>query len=375
MKVKSSLIVVLAFLLINPTGLLAESVSEIDQEMAVVEGDNHKLSENLNQVIEEANSTYREVEKIKTKLTNAKTEQAENEKAIAETTELIENRKELMAEQMREIQTNPIASSTLSAILSSDGISDFIRKSMALSTIRKAQNDKVSELTKAEKNLKALVEEKEAIKNDLETAKANLEAKSTALNSQVENLKHKVAENQSVIENLSNSKIAEKKRLADEAKAMVAAANNSSNSNADNNSQSDNTNTNTTTDNGSNNNNNNNDNSNNNDNNGGSVGGGDSGSANSGNQLQVVSTAYSYQQPGMGYITAIGIDLRSQSNVIAVDPSVIPLGRLVEVSGYGYAIAGDTGGDIKGNRIDVHFSTVAQCVNWGRRNATVTVLG
>ncbi len=39
--------------------------------------------------------------------------------------------------------------------------------------------------------------------------------------------------------------------------------------------------------------------------------------------------------------------------VIAVDPKVIPLGSKVWVEGYGEAIAGDTGGAIKGNRIDV----------------------
>ena len=39
--------------------------------------------------------------------------------------------------------------------------------------------------------------------------------------------------------------------------------------------------------------------------------------------------------------------------VIAVDPKVIPLGSKVWVEGYGYAVAGDTGGAIKGNKIDL----------------------
>src|SRR5699024_3216126 len=56
-------------------------------------------------------------------------------------------------------------------------------------------------------------------------------------------------------------------------------------------------------------------------------------------------------------ITATGQNLNANPNkkVIGVDPSVIPLGSRVYVEGYGEAIAGDTGGDIKGNRIDLHF--------------------
>lgn len=55
-------------------------------------------------------------------------------------------------------------------------------------------------------------------------------------------------------------------------------------------------------------------------------------------------------------------------STIAVDPRVIPLGSLVEVSGYGLAIASDTGGAIKGNIIDVYFNTQRECTNWGRKH-------
>ena len=78
-------------------------------------------------------------------------------------------------------------------------------------------------------------------------------------------------------------------------------------------------------------------------------------STSSGKEFAAEATAYSYKEAGLSYYTAMGIDLRSNPNVIAVDPSQIPLGTLVEVPGYGIAIAGDTGGDIKGNRIDVHY--------------------
>jgi 3D (Asp-Asp-Asp) domain-containing protein len=58
--------------------------------------------------------------------------------------------------------------------------------------------------------------------------------------------------------------------------------------------------------------------------------------------------------------------------IIAVDPSVIPLGTRVHVSGYGDAIAADTGGAISGNRIDV-WLPCDEAYAWGVRTVTVTV--
>lgn len=59
---------------------------------------------------------------------------------------------------------------------------------------------------------------------------------------------------------------------------------------------------------------------------------------------------------------------------IAVDPSVIPLGTKLYVEGYGYAIAEDTGGAIKGNTIDVFFDTAAECTQWGVKYVNVYIL-
>lgn len=93
-----------------------------------------------------------------------------------------------------------------------------------------------------------------------------------------------------------------------------------------------------------------------------------------GRVVTVSATAYSTSEPGMSSFTALGIDLRQTSNVIAVDPNVIPLGSRVFVEGYGEAIAGDTGGAIVGNKIDVHFATVDACYQWGVRSVQVTIL-
>ncbi len=59
--------------------------------------------------------------------------------------------------------------------------------------------------------------------------------------------------------------------------------------------------------------------------------------------------------------------------VVAVDPKVIPLGTLLFVEGYGFAIAADTGGAIKGNKIDVCLHNRKEALNWGRRKVKVHV--
>jgi len=87
-------------------------------------------------------------------------------------------------------------------------------------------------------------------------------------------------------------------------------------------------------------------------------------------------TAYTAYCAGCSGITANGTDIRSNPNlkVIAVDPRVIPLGTKVWVEGYGEAIAADTGGAIKGNKIDVFIPSDGQARNWGVRTVTVKIL-
>ena len=59
--------------------------------------------------------------------------------------------------------------------------------------------------------------------------------------------------------------------------------------------------------------------------------------------------------------------------LIAVDPSVIPLGSRVWVEGYGEAIAADTGGAIKGHKIDVLMPNDAIARQWGRKTVKIIV--
>ena len=80
----------------------------------------------------------------------------------------------------------------------------------------------------------------------------------------------------------------------------------------------------------------------------------------------------SWKKTASGTIARVG--------AVAVDRKVIPLGSKLLIHAadgswmYGLAVAEDTGGSIKGNRIDLYFNTYRECINFGVRNATVYVL-
>ena len=92
--------------------------------------------------------------------------------------------------------------------------------------------------------------------------------------------------------------------------------------------------------------------------------------------LYMHATAYTANCTGCSGITATGINLKANPNqkVVAVDPNVIPLGSRVWVEGYGYAVAGDTGGAINGNRIDLFVPSKSKALNFGSRNVKVKIL-
>lgn len=95
--------------------------------------------------------------------------------------------------------------------------------------------------------------------------------------------------------------------------------------------------------------------------------------------MQVVATAYHSSDEGCSNRTATGTLARV--GAIAVDPSVIPYGtRMFIVTNdgqyiYGFAVAEDCGGAIKGNRVDLYFDTVSECWAFGIREATIYFLG
>jgi len=100
------------------------------------------------------------------------------------------------------------------------------------------------------------------------------------------------------------------------------------------------------------------------------------GKGGSSHRISVKATAYTASCEGCSGKTATGVDLNDNPDVkvIAVDPSVIPLGSKVYVEGYGEAIAADTGGAIKGKRIDVFIPSKDKADDWGKKEVNVTII-
>ncbi len=89
--------------------------------------------------------------------------------------------------------------------------------------------------------------------------------------------------------------------------------------------------------------------------------------------VQMEATAYApWHGEGVNDITAIG--LKARYGVVAIDPKVIPLRSVLFIEGYGRAIAGDTGGAIKGYRIDLCYDTPREAYRFGRRPVRVYIL-
>lgn len=90
--------------------------------------------------------------------------------------------------------------------------------------------------------------------------------------------------------------------------------------------------------------------------------------------ITMTATAYTPdpRENGGSTLTALGTKVRP--GAVAVDPRVIKLGTRLYVEGYGFCTAEDTGGAIKGNKIDLCFATSAQANQFGRRSVKVYIL-
>ena len=96
--------------------------------------------------------------------------------------------------------------------------------------------------------------------------------------------------------------------------------------------------------------------------------------------LHVVATGYEAgprstgKQPGHRWYGVTSIGWQAKPGIVAVDPNVIPYGTRLYVPGYGFGVAGDTGGAIVGHRIDLFYDTEQEALRWGRRNLPVYIL-
>ncbi len=90
--------------------------------------------------------------------------------------------------------------------------------------------------------------------------------------------------------------------------------------------------------------------------------------------LTMVATGYDPSPASNGGTSRTSTGLRVGHGVVAVDPKFIPLGTKLFIEGYGYAVAADVGGAIRGNRIDLGHDNARNARNVGRRLVRVHIL-
>lgn len=341
-------IVALAFIfaqfLIIPN-VSASSLEEIQNQKTTIQKEVNQIQKQVNQELEEVSAITIELEELDNEIAEHEKTIVQTEEEIAEQEVLVAQRLEYTGNQLKSLQKSEVNNNILIGILQAESFSEVVNMIYSASVLTSASEDRVEEAQKEHDKLtdmrEALVVEKESL-NEKQVAAVE---KKEALNTKVADLRKVLAENESELNNLNAEERAIK--AEQEAKRRAAAARNNVTTASSNQSAASKSTSNTTQ---------------------------KSASTSAGEWRTVQATGYSTQQRGLSTHTALGIDLRVNPRVIAVDPRVIPLGSLVEVQGLGVYIAGDTGGAIKGNIIDIHYPTVGQALNWGRRNVKIRVI-
>lgn len=341
-------IVALAFIfaqfLIIPN-VSASSLEEIQNQKTTIQKEVNQIQKQVNQELEEVSAITIELEELDNEIAEHEKTIVQTEEEIAEQEVLVAQRLEYTGNQLKSLQKSEVNNNILISILQAESFSEVVNMIYSASVLTSASEDRVEEAQKEHDKLtdmrETLVVEKESLNEKQVTAVEKKEA----LNTKVADLRKVLAENESELNNLNAEERAIKAEQG--AKRRAAAARNNVTTASSNQSAASKSTSNTTQ---------------------------KSASTSAGEWRTVQATGYSTQQRGLSTHTALGIDLRVNPRVIAVDPRVIPLGSLVEVQGLGVYVAGDTGGAIKGNIIDIHYPTVGQALNWGRRNVKIRVI-
>lgn len=339
--------------------IYADTMDQLNQQEAQLQQRSEQISTQIQNTLSDVNDKYAQVEDLKKQIADNQQLLEKTQKDITDTQEIIAKRKEVVAKRLQSIQVNHAADIDLKALFASKNIGEFIQRIYAMTLIQNFENEKFTSLNQAVDTLEDLNNKATQTQNKLQKDKAELDVQVQQLDTKMANLRQQLADNKDALAKIAADKEVENQRIAaekarQEREAKEAAKQaQQSQTTTTNQSQSQTqvvtpsqptTSTPATS------------------------------TSTGGRVMTMESTAYSYSEAGASYFTASGTDLRANPMAIAVDPSVIPLGTLLEVQGYGVALALDTGGAIKGNIIDVHFPTRDQCIAWGRRMVQVRIL-
>jgi 3D (Asp-Asp-Asp) domain-containing protein len=344
---------------------LHNAENKLEQNQAMIqdkEAQKQQVNQEMNQVQQEWNSLQAVTNK-------SKQDVAATEQKIKQTNQLIEQKKEeivkledkvlarknIIKKRLVALQQSDRVNIVIDTLLNADSFGDFVNRISAVSTLFNADDDIIKEqkadIAKIQEDKKSIDEKQAALQedqsqllakqkqlqsnlkakqvkfNDLKSNYSNIQKDLSAAKQNNSSLQARISDIQTALQKEEQAAKAQAKQIAAqpvEQSAPQPVTNNSSPS---------------------------------------------------GNELYVTATAYSHEDT-KGNITTLGYNIAANPNMklIAVDPNVIPLGKKVWVEGYGIAIAGDTGGAIQGNRIDILMPTSQDALNFGRKTVKVVIL-
>ena len=334
----------------------ASSLENIQNKKSEVQAEVTELEKSVNDKLAEASE-------ISIALNSLNEEIAEHESSIVQAEEdikmqeqVVNERYEYTAGQLQAMQTNEVNRNIVLSILQAESITEFFNTVYAAAMLTGASEDRLNEAQQEQEKLTDLQDELFTHKVELDDKKASTLEQQEALDETLKELRTTLAANQDALDNLSAEEAQAREAIAAEQRREAQAAQSTQTSTVVASSSQSNS------------------------NNTSSAPASEPAQApqesnnEAGSWMSFQATGYSTQQPGLSTHTAMGIDLRVNPRVIAVDPSLIPLGSLVEVQGMGVYVAGDTGGAINGRIIDIHFTTVSQALSWGRRTVNIRVI-
>lgn len=356
MKIKKAVLLVLISILFN---LQAAAVVGLCDSVVDIQAKQESVKKQLDQNSNELSGKMDEINQVYQKLSDLEGKKKETEQRITQTQAKLQqaqqekkNRVRDAKERLCELQKRQGTNTSLSILEKSTSLTQWLRSMVALQRLQSVYNDSLAAVKQSIVDISQAKEQLQGYQSNLASQERQVNDQKAVLDSQMSDLKKKIADGQSEMKQLADREQqakameeAQKKAAEEEAQKQQQASNQKQQVQQTSTKTVDNSEAATSADNVS-----------------------------GSKTLTMSATAYSTEANGMGTYSATGINLKQHPSCVAVDPSVIPLGSIIWVSGYGVSVAGDTGTAIKGNVIDLHFATVAQSMAWGRRTVTVKIL-
>lgn len=376
-KVVAFSFIVAQFLVIPAVS--ASSLENIQNKQNAVEEEVTQLQQEVNNGLEEVSEISIALDKLNKEIEEHQATISDTEQDIETQEVLVEERYEYTAEQLKAMQKSEVNQNMVISMLQAENLTDLFNKIYTASVLTGASEERLEEAQTEQEKLDALKETLLVNQETLDTKQAATVEQKAALDTKVAELSTTLADNQNQLEALDAEESAkvEKRQAAEEQTVSVASSSaketsSSNNSNNESNESNESSKSSKASKASSSNETSKESNKESSSSNEPSKQSNDSSSASE--WMSVQATGYSTAQAGLSTHTATGIDLRVNPRVIAVDPSVIPLGSMVEIQGLGVYVAGDTGGAINGRIIDIHYPTVSQALSWGRRSVNVRII-